>query len=369
MKKNFLLFLLFCSFQSVAFSQNTGDSATQNNPVVKPVSIKKLKSITLLNDTLTQAPLGKKIKVQLDPLFGDDFNNSYILYVNGIPQRGIKAINKNASKKEMVFKLLRTKDDDDLLNSYYNLKSPYQQVQLSIGNEQGTITDTKTFTIVLYNPWILGAGCFLILLLLVSFFYLNYRLPIIKDQNHLPNNQRPYSLSRTQLAWWSIIILASFIFLICVTGELYTITGSAVILLGISAATTAAGKVIDNKDVNSGNLNRDHPSEGFFMDLLSDNGGVGIHRFQNLAFNIIIGLYFLYEVIVNLHMPEIDSSLLTLMGISSGTYALLKASENKAPATPSPSPATPTGSSFVRKDEDDNAKGKDDDHTDIPAVG
>jgi hypothetical protein len=366
MKKHSLLLFLFCFYYTVTFAQAVKDTIVKT--VISPapaVSVRKIKSITILNDSLTEALLGKKIKVQFDPAFSDNFDDPYILYVNGVPQKGIKAINKNASQKEMVFKLLRTKDDDDLLNSYYNLGSPYKQVQISIGNEQGNITDTKTFTIVLFNPWVLGAGCFLILLLLISFFYLNYRLPLIKDQNSLPNNLRPYSLSRTQLAWWSIIILSSFIFLICVTGELYTITGSAVILLGISAATTAAGKIIDNSDQKT-NLNRDHPSEGFFIDLLSDSSGVGIHRFQNLAFNIVIGLYFLYEVIVNLHMPEIDSSLLTLMGISSGTYALLKANENKTPVTTTTiSPAAP----FVRKDEDDNAIGKDDDHSDIQPVG
>lgn len=362
MKKIFLLFLsgLSCCFST---AQANKDSSTETVPgAAKIISVRKLKSITLFNDNLNEALLGKKIRVQFDPLFNDSFDGPYILYVNGVPQKGIKAINKNASQKEMVFKLLRTKDDDDLLNSYYTLGSPYKQVQLSIGNEQGNITDTKTFTIVLYNPWVLGAGCFFILLIIISFFYLNYRWPIIKDQNAFPNNQKPYSLSRTQLAWWSIIILTSFIFLICVTGELYTITGSAVILLGISAATSAAGKIIDNSD-KIAERHVDHPSEGFFIDLLSDAGGVGIHRFQSVAFNIVIGLYFLYEVVVNLHMPEIDSSLLTLMGISSGTYALLKANENKAPVVATSSPV-----GYVRKNEDDNATGKSDDH-DIQPVG
>ena len=87
-------------------------------------------------------------------------------------------------------------------------------------------------------------------------------------------------------------------------------------------------------------------------------------------------------------MPEIDSSLLTLMGISSGTYAVLKANENNTVVTTPPvspvtpvSPATlvttatpaspapvPAATEYMRKDEDDNATGKDD-NTEISAVG
>jgi len=373
MKKNHLLLFLSCFYFCVGFAQAIKDTTEKTIIIAQPApSVRKIKNITLFNDSLNEALLGKKIKVEFDPDFSDNFDEPYILYVNGVPLKGIKPINKNASKKEMIFKLLRTKDDDDLLNSYYSLGSPYKQVEISIGNEQGNITDTKTFTIVLYNPWVLGIGCFLILLFLITFFYLNHHHPIIKDESPLDQKSKPYSLSRTQLAWWSIVIISSFIFLICVTGELFTITGSAVILLGISAATSAAGKIIDNSDKKaSGDRHQDRPSQGFFIDILSDDHGVSIHRFQSVAFNIVIGLYFLYQVIANLRMPEIDGSLLTLMGISSGTYAILKASENKSTVTnttvPTSTPSTDT--LFIKKDEDDNAKGKEDDNNEITPVG
>lgn len=373
MKKIASILLLTCFCFSVTYADNPKDTTKTNvsSPTPTP-SVKRIKSITLFNDSLNEALIGKKISVVFDPAFNENFDGSYILYINGVPQKGIKAINKNASQKAMTFKLLRTKDEDDLLNSFYDLGSPYKQVNIAIGNEQECITDTKAFTIVLFNPTILIIGCILILILLITFFHLNYRSPIIKDESPLEQKVKPYSLSRTQLAWWSIIILASFIFLICVTDELYTITGSAVILLTISAATSAAGKIIDNNDINTpGDRHQDKKSSGFFMDILSDDHGVSIHRFQSVAFNIVIGLYFLYEVIMHLHMPEIDGSLLTLMGISSGTYAVLKASENKVttPVAPVAPVASPPSDTFVRKGEDDNAAGTDDDNAEIAPVG
>jgi len=66
------------------------------------------------------------------------------------------------------------------------------------------------------------------------------------------------------------------------------------------------------------------------LDLLSEDEGSGrviaFHRFQIVAWTLVLGVVFFSEVKTKLAMPEFNSTLLTLMGISSGTYLGFKIS-------------------------------------------
>lgn len=70
-------------------------------------------------------------------------------------------------------------------------------------------------------------------------------------------------------------------------------------------------------------------STGFVEDILSDAGGVSFHRFQMLAWTVILGLLFVYSVWERLAMPEFSATLLSLMGISAGTYLGFKGAGEK----------------------------------------
>ena len=92
--------------------------------------------------------------------------------------------------------------------------------------------------------------------------------------------------------------------------------------MGISAGTGLGSMVIDT--------NRDRPmkqSQGFLKDILSDEHGISLHRFQIFAWTIVMVAVFIRQVTAYLSMPEFDSSLLILMGISSGTYLGFKVAE------------------------------------------
>ncbi len=138
---------------------------------------------------------------------------------------------------------------------------------------------------------------------------------------------RTFSLARTQMAWWFAIIFAAFVFLWLVTGEMPTLSGQALALLGISSATTMASVGISADRTPA-------PGETgvFFRDLLSDANGITIQRFQMLVMTIALGLMFLIHVATRLTMPEFDASLLTLLGISAGTYVGLKIPEDQGGA-------------------------------------
>lgn len=63
-----------------------------------------------------------------------------------------------------------------------------------------------------------------------------------------------------------------------------------------------------------------HVSRGFRRDILSGAGGYSFHRFQIFAWTIVLGIVFVSSVYNNLAMPDFNTTLLGLMGISSGTY-------------------------------------------------
>lgn len=156
------------------------------------------------------------------------------------------------------------------------------------------------------------------------------RLKFIKSNN-------PFSLSRVQLAVWTVIISCSYIYLqlcmpFCTTTE---INQTALVLLGISAAVTITGTVMDKREMQDArDRHQNAPSEGFFADILSDDNGVSIHRFQHLIWTgiaMIIYLNKIYSVRNGCALPELDETLLALTGISSATYLAVKSQENNPP--------------------------------------
>src|SRR5712692_10016480 len=70
-------------------------------------------------------------------------------------------------------------------------------------------------------------------------------------------------------------------------------------------------------------------SAGFLRDILSDASGYSFHRFQIFAWTLVLGVIFVSSVYNELTMPEFSTTLLGLMGISSGTYIGFKFPEEK----------------------------------------
>ena len=68
-------------------------------------------------------------------------------------------------------------------------------------------------------------------------------------------------------------------------------------------------------------------SLGWLTDVLSDSEGIDFHRFQMLVWTFVLGIVFVTKVWRDLAMPEFDTTLLGLMGLSAGTYVGLKIPE------------------------------------------
>lgn len=180
--------------------------------------------------------------------------------------------------------------------------------------------------------------------------------------------RRPFSLSRTQMAWWTVLVFASFGFIFLLTGDYDSLTVGTVALLGIAGATAlgstmaadgppaagpppassghgravtllqqlrqqladlpAAATPAARSDLQARIASAETEvfggSRGFLRDLLWDDDGISLHRLQAVLWTVALGGVFLMEVYRVLGMPDFSATLLTLLGISNGTYVGFK---------------------------------------------
>jgi hypothetical protein len=84
--------------------------------------------------------------------------------------------------------------------------------------------------------------------MLISFFVLAAKSDVLRDVGPPPGGgaRRPFSLARTQAAWWFFIVLGSYLFIGLVTRNVVSsITGSVLVLVGISAGTVVGAAAVD----------------------------------------------------------------------------------------------------------------------------
>lgn len=195
------------------------------------------------------------------------------------------------------------------------------------------------------NPKIIFWLVFAALTTMVIF--LNVKYGMLLDES-TRETKKPYSYARAQLTWWTVIVLSGFATIILKRQEIPTLTNGILILLGISSATTMAARLSDNSDqdqTETKGLIQNMPGQNFLLDILSDSNGVSIHRLQAVLFNIVIGFWFIHETLTNMVdpalnmsniLPDIEPNNLILMGLSAGTYAALKTTENKGTSGKNP---------------------------------
>lgn len=177
-----------------------------------------------------------------------------------------------------------------------------------------------------------------VLFLALLFIRLAIDTSLLRDISKQENINRPFSFARVQLSFWTFLILSGYIIIYIQSGShLDILTPGVLIILGISVGTSASGNIIDTSDVkiesqdSSMVRSQDNKSNGFMVDILSDKNGISIHRLQALIFNIVFGAVLVNSVFSSdQSLPDFEQNELILLGISSGTYVALKATENKA---------------------------------------
>jgi hypothetical protein len=82
-------------------------------------------------------------------------------------------------------------------------------------------------------------------------------------------------------------------------------------------------------------------SRNFLLDILTDGASIALHRFQMFVWTLVMFFIFWGAVWNRLALPDFDSTLLGLMGISAGAYLGFKFPENQLSPPPPPPPPPP----------------------------
>lgn len=251
------------------------------------------------------------------------------------------------------------------------------KIPLSIGSKDNMQEfDSKVDLALMVYPRYTYLIVALLIALLAATLILSVRTDLLRDGTNPPPApaRLPYNLGRVQMAFWFYLVITSYLYVWLVTGEYNTITNSVLALIGISAGTGVAAVLLDKQKIQElavqragletqqtaliariNDLSAANPapgsqldqelqqkknslnevqaqlahcppppppavSRGFLKDILSSGEGVGFHRFQMAVWTLVFGIIFVRSVYRELTMPNFDTSLLGLMGLSSGTY-------------------------------------------------
>ncbi|WP_263601654.1 hypothetical protein [Chryseobacterium sp. PET-29] len=161
--------------------------------------------------------------------------------------------------------------------------------------------------------------------------WLAVKTDLLKDTQVDNGSEKTYSFSRSQLFYWTMIVIICLCAGMGNNGNFDLLLKlkepSILLLLGISVGTASVATYIDNEIPNP---KKNTDSNGFIRDILSDAGGISVHRYQALLFNIIFGLVFVCQFINNTtEFPVFDNYALALMGTSSAGYLLIKTNEKQ----------------------------------------
>jgi hypothetical protein len=239
---------------------------------------------------------------------------------------------------KIIFHLTRHQSTNPYWNVVYS--SPWEfahPAKIGLGYDDRVITNLypqETIRLKLVRPVALGVALAVVALLALAIVLLAHKSWLLR--NAVPNWTSPagkepmFSLAKSQLAWWTFLVLASYLLIYCVTGEMTNISTTTLELLGISAGTAGLGGLLGQPAANA-LAPPPPPSRGWWLDMLTDDQGVSIHRLQQVAFTLLLGYLFIRTVYKTVALPEWNENEILLLGISSATYLGLKSQENKTP--------------------------------------
>lgn len=287
-----------------------------------------------------------------------------VLFVDGNELTDVLPIGMDLGSSTLRFELQRTTKNKGIWFPLLGrpIQQPVRPLKLSVGLQGETpllvdnaARDTWLFVIG-WNGWTI-VWTLVFVALLIVFFLLAIYSDILRVPEPDDTGRFPYSLSRAQAAFWLFLTAESFVFIWVVSGDLSTLNTSVLALIGISAGTYLASVLVDKPTVNqalgAGAVPAGPPAPAagaalvapvqatpatgniqkavtriqnirfvgrFLGDILSDDKGISVHRFQIFVWTIVLGIIFVVSVVNELSMPEFSGTLLALMGISSATY-------------------------------------------------
>ena len=153
-----------------------------------------------------------------------------------------------------------------------------------------------------------------------------------------------YSLGKSQMAFWGLLVILSFLGLWVLTGSMERIPPQVLALLGISGTTGLGSLLMTKSKLNGQTPRMSHSNWKKFLSDITDDGtgtGMSLQRMQVVAWTLILGIVFIKSVGKVMSMPEFSDTLLLLMGVSNGLYLGFKFPEEvQTEPIPPPAPAS-----------------------------
>ena len=347
-----------------------GGSAPEEPTVVPSNGVMKTQSWFELNQTVTVALAGFRDWAHR----GKNNPENLRLYLAGRMLPKSEPVGFMLSQQYLNFRpTLDAADRDTWVQILTEARKRPITITVGPNDSKQPFESTVVTTLNVYPYW---TPLVIILLgvLLMALIYLGRYTPLLREGS----NDSPYSLGRVQMACWFYVVVAAYLYLWLTTGEYNNLNSSVLTLIGISGATGLASVFVDRGKAESANASRrdletremalnarideiaagdpkpgsmldqelqqkrntltevwasraNLPaaaatpiSHGFWRDIVRDGDGISFPRFQIVVWTLVFTCIFVRSVHRELAMPELDASVLALMGISSGTYVGFK---------------------------------------------
>ena len=284
-------------------------------------------------------------------------------YING---RAILKTYPVAVNLETGWIRFHLRPNDDSREAWAELLTPLgftREVGLSVGLElqdplrSRFVPPVGTVQLVMVDVGLAAAAGGVMVCALLAFAALALRTSLLMELVTASSGDQEWrwSLSKVQLATWFFLIFGAFLVIWLVTGRIDTINASTLGTLGISAGT-ALGDAYTRSRQSSPLVSMESrpkpPWRRLGIELISDDKGYSIFRFQMAAWSLLLMVVFVADVLVDLIMPVFSPELLYLLGLSSGTFVAHRLpdvlhgapgskSTGAAPGAPPAPPAAP----------------------------
>jgi hypothetical protein len=302
------------------------------------------------------------------------------LYFDGIrmPNFPASAVDFSDAKEiRFQFHIVRDSNDDENRKAWdtlFGTKDSYLMTidpALAVGNElPRTVGKMHPFKLYVARPiTILVIFIVCLVAFLGIFSYAVKRTDMLLDRE-----TGYYSLGKSQMAFWGLLVLLTFVGVCLATWTMERIPPQALVLLGISGATGLTAVLIGSSKHQELQTNRaaleqeeatlkaaaaqgalppdkakrleevqkelgrlsaavekadrsSHRWGDFWRDICDDGKGASFHRLQVVMWTVVLGVVFVRSVATVMSMPEFSETLLILMGISNATYLGFKIPE------------------------------------------
>jgi hypothetical protein len=295
-----------------------------------------------------------------------------VLYLDHVPLVGNRPMVGGAGRSVLRYRLDRTQASRDAWLLLYRRHGREATVPIGVGLVPFGEIPTQAIKVSLDVVHRLAAVIGAVVALILAIVMIVWGKRLLHELPAKPSDPcRPYSLGRVQMAFWFTLVVGAYVFIAVATHEHNGILNDTTLtLMGIGVGAALGSAAIQEQKRSTAlrkllvlrpeleraqNQSRDtgvwqHSAEleaqvqdlesrlgkpcnrSFWKDLINDATGPSFHRFQMVAWTLLLGAIFIRHVVEFVAMPTFDATLLALLGISGGTYLGFKVTEQQNPS-------------------------------------